>query len=355
MSSYCSYAQFNTFSAGHTTTLDYVGIGTDGLPSNGKLQINGSADIISVNNSGAFRIYDGTNFAGGVGTDAWANSGNNLDFAVYAPNNMNIYGGGQKRITILNSGNVGIGTASPASNLEVKGANTFDAPSVMRITNNTGDYGRVGLILTGRIQDANDAWNFGSLGRNAIVFAQNAANSGANIGATGDEKYSIQLEGNTNSLGFLSKLNGGAPNLVLTQSGYVGIGTTIPDAKLAVKGIIHTQEVKVDMAGWGDYVFDKGYPLKPLSSVKSYIDENHHLPEIPSEAEVIKNGVNVGEMLKLQTKKIEELTLYLIDKDKQLSEQNAKLADQQKKNDAQEARIAALEKALLKQTENQSK
>jgi hypothetical protein len=75
MFGYCSYAQFNTLSSGHTTTLDYVGIGTNSLPSNGKLQINGPVDNIAVNGSGAFRIYDGTNFAGGIGSDAWPGSG----------------------------------------------------------------------------------------------------------------------------------------------------------------------------------------------------------------------------------------------------------------------------------------
>ncbi|HTK21236.1 MAG TPA: hypothetical protein VL442_17055 [Mucilaginibacter sp.] len=126
--------------------------------------------------------------------------------------------------------------------------------------------------------------------------------------------------------------------------GNVGIGTTIPDAKLAVKGTIHTQEVKVDMSGWGDYVFDKDYSLKSLSSVKTYINQHHHLPEIPSATEIIKNGVNVGEMLKLQTKKIEELTLYLIEKDKQLSDQQQNIKSQQAQIDELREQLKSITK-----------
>jgi hypothetical protein len=75
------------------------------------------------------------------------------------------------------------------------------------------------------------------------------------------------------------------------------------------------------MTGWSDYVFNKGYQLLSLTDVKSYIDQNHHLPDVPSEAQVIKDGLNVGEMNKLLLKKVEELTLYLIEKDKQLESQ----------------------------------
>ncbi|QKJ28998.1 discoidin domain-containing protein [Mucilaginibacter mali] len=106
-------------------------------------------------------------------------------------------------------------------------------------------------------------------------------------------------------------------------NGHVGIGTTNPDELLSVKGIIHSQEVKVDLTGWSDYVLKPAYKLPALSAVKTYIDQNHHLPEIPTEEEIVKNGLNVGEMNKLLMKKVEELTLYLIEKDRQVDEQKA--------------------------------
>ncbi len=109
------------------------------------------------------------------------------------------------------------------------------------------------------------------------------------------------------------------------NSGNVGIGTTTPDSKLAVNGTIHAKEVRVDLSGWPDYVFEPTYNLKPLSEVEAYIKENKHLPEVPAASEVEKNGVQLGEMNKLLMKKLEELTLYMI-------EQNKKIEHQQKMN-----------------------
>lgn len=109
---------------------------------------------------------------------------------------------------------------------------------------------------------------------------------------------------------------------IWNSTGNVGIGTTHPDQKLTVSGIIHSSEVIVDTnMPPPDYVFDKTYDLPTLTSVKTYIDKNHHLPQIPSAAEIVKNGQSVGEMNMLLLKKVEELTLYLIEKDKQLQQQ----------------------------------
>jgi hypothetical protein len=135
----------------------------------------------------------------------------------------------------------------------------------------------------------------------------------------------------------------GTPIMRFTNSGNIGIGTINPDAKLAVNGTIHTKEVKVDLTGWPDYVFKKSYKLLSLRDIKTYIDQNQHLPEMPSEQEVFKNGINLGEMNKLLVKKVEELTLYLIKENKQNQ-------DQQTKIEQQEARIAALEQTLAKLT-----
>lgn len=106
--------------------------------------------------------------------------------------------------------------------------------------------------------------------------------------------------------------------LVITADGKIGMGTDSPDSKLTVKGNIHTQEVKVDLNGAvaPDYVFDKNYDLKPLAEVEKYIEQNKHLPEVPSGTEMDQNGVNLKEMNLLLLKKIEELTLHLIEQDK---------------------------------------
>ncbi|HNP08308.1 MAG TPA: hypothetical protein PKN99_11815, partial [Cyclobacteriaceae bacterium] len=96
------------------------------------------------------------------------------------------------------------------------------------------------------------------------------------------------------------------------NTGNIGIGIDNPQNKLDVNGTIHAREVKVDLTGWPDYVFTRDYNLQPLAEVKDYIEQNQHLPEMPSATEVETNGVMLGEMNKLLLKKVEELTLHLI-------------------------------------------
>jgi len=89
---------------------------------------------------------------------------------------------------------------------------------------------------------------------------------------------------------------------------------------LDVQGIIQAKEVKVALTGWADYVFAEGYNLSPLSEVKKHIEENKHLPGIPTEKEVVEEGVNIGEMQVLMLQKIEELTLYTIQQQELIDE-----------------------------------
>jgi hypothetical protein len=116
-------------------------------------------------------------------------------------------------------------------------------------------------------------------------------------------------------------------DLTIDADGEVGIGTTNPDQKLTVKGTIHTEEVKVDLTvPWPDYVFEKEYDLLSLSDLERFIDQYKHLPEVPSAKTVAAEGLNLKEMNLLLLKKVEELTLHLID-------QNKKIGDQQKQID----------------------
>lgn len=100
---------------------------------------------------------------------------------------------------------------------------------------------------------------------------------------------------------------------VFIQSDAANFGSTNHEMDLNVNGKIQATEVEVMINIWQDQVFENNYPLMDLNSLERFINENHHLPEIPSEEEVISNGINVGEMNALLLKKIEELTLYVID------------------------------------------
>jgi hypothetical protein len=113
--------------------------------------------------------------------------------------------------------------------------------------------------------------------------------------------------------------------MIIDKNGNIGMGTTTPDAKLAVNGIIHTKEVKVDLVGWPDYVFEKEYDLPTLEEVEKSIAKEGHLINIPSADEVAENGVLLGDMNKKLLEKVEELTLYIIQMNKELQEVKSQL------------------------------
>ncbi len=115
--------------------------------------------------------------------------------------------------------------------------------------------------------------------------------------------------------------------MVVKGNGNIGIGTTSPDAKLAVKGDIHTQEVKVDLNGSvaPDFVFEQDYKLLTLQETEKYIRANKHLPEIPSAQEMEENGLELKEMNLKLLQKVEELTLHLIRQNKEIQELKKKV------------------------------
>src|SRR5690606_19252260 len=117
-----------------------------------------------------------------------------------------------------------------------------------------------------------------------------------------------------------SNLNGDL--MTIRSSGSVGIGTSSPDAKLTVKGNIHTNEVKVDLLGAvaPDYVFENDYNLKPLNEVENYITKEKHLPNIPSAKNMEIDGILLKEFNLKLLEKIEELTLYTIQQEKKLEQ-----------------------------------
>jgi hypothetical protein len=117
---------------------------------------------------------------------------------------------------------------------------------------------------------------------------------------------------------------------IYEAAGNVGIGTTTPGSyKLAVEGTIGARKMKITQQGipWADYVFQDDYQLRSLEALDKYIQQYKHLPEVPTTKEVNENGLDVADTQALLLKKIEELTLYMIE----LKKQNEQLTNRVKK------------------------
>jgi hypothetical protein len=141
--------------------------------------------------------------------------------------------------------------------------------------------------------------------------------------------------------------------LLATTSGNVGIGTTDTKGyKLAVAGSAVAERLVVKkQSSWPDYVFDSSYQLASLYQVERYIQQNKHLPDVPSAAEVKKEGLDLGNNQAVLLKKIEELTLYIIEQNKRVENQKQQLEIQKQTNATLENRLSEIERRLS--TQNQ--
>lgn len=127
----------------------------------------------------------------------------------------------------------------------------------------------------------------------------------------------------SNQVWFRSGYNagwGGWKKIVLDSAGVVRIGTTANRAELHVNGEVYSRKVKVTQNNWPDYVFDPTYHLPSLYEVEAYIKKFKHLPDVPSAAIVETDGLDLGEGQTILLKKIEELTLYTIQQQKQIDD-----------------------------------
>ncbi|MFO7790831.1 MAG: hypothetical protein R6V32_09685 [Bacteroidales bacterium] len=180
-------------------------------------------------------------------------------------------------VMTVRDGNVGVGTNSPENRLHVER----------------------GVSATG-VHDYDKY----------AAFINNGGGSGAGLrikaGSNSDDGYPLLVQNNYDE-----------DILVVSSRGKVGIGTAEPVYKLDVCGTAHFNKVIVE-SGWCDYVFEEEYDLMPLETLDAFVKANKHLPGIPTEAEVLENGVDLGEMNKKLLEKVEELSLYIIEQEKRI-------------------------------------
>ncbi|MEN8225152.1 MAG: hypothetical protein ABFS05_07295 [Bacteroidota bacterium] len=246
-------------------------------------------------------------------------------------------------------GNVGIGTSNPVAQLEL--ADVYEAGGMNLKIGNDAYLSDVDLLHTLGIFSMNDPekgaiklggrgpllhgdeWKLGIGTRSPATTLEvykdltYGGTVGLNISNNENTRWFIGMSAKQSYLkdlliGSFDDLSSGYSSfLVLKQDGTVGIGTNETHAyKLAVNGAILTEEVTVKVSeNWPDYVFNDDYELLPLHQLENYIDCHGHLPEVPKDSEVLEDGLNLGDMERLLLKKVEELTLYIIEQENRIN------------------------------------
>lgn len=300
--------------------------------------------------------------------------------------------------TLPTSGNVGIGTTSPAERLTVNGSARIDSTltvkdsmivdrdahirSDLQVDGNTTLEGDLLLKL---LRDS-------TLADNGVLLIDPTGK----VKNGGDLKSLVYLPVVEQAMPCATDMNGGyiqtAPfwqassnpqkmfliNTPCSPDPRLGVGVK-PDSKLHVRlikdselhplvidklvsnnpnvdpyklmqldhtGLLYAREVKVNLDNWSDYVFDEKYPLMPLNELQQFIQKNNHLPNVPSAGEMTESGLNLAKTGIMFMEKIEELTLYILQINERVKMQEQLLQQQQETIRLQQELIQKLEQPV---------
>ena len=291
------------------STTQNVGIGTTTpifkLDVNGDIRVKniimpvGSQLTPALGHIFQYADLDMGHYALGWMNDPWHEGGSTLWQSGFG--GIKFFTEGKYRMGINRAGNIGIGTENPTQKLEVNGnikTNNLILPSGGRVTMQLSD------VFTYQEQ---------KIGHYALAWMSDSWSAGSNT---------LWQSG----FGGIKFFTEGKYRMGIDRAGNVGVGTENPTQKLDVNGnikgtnfyangTVFANEVKVEATKWSDFVFDKEYKLLPLEEVKAHIEEYKHLPDVPSEKQVLEEGIDVAEMQAKLLQKIEELTLYVIQQD----------------------------------------
>jgi hypothetical protein len=294
---------------------------------NGRVRINNASTVTDAYTS--LRL-NGPNYAAGLelgffGNNnnqggAWTyNTGNAGGYLVNLNNAPLVLGTSNVgRIFIAGNGNIGTGTTAPLAGLHVSNFHTLnDGTKVAALLGDAYDkWTYFGSTFGGRIRGSSEGYLF---------IESNPVGSDKNLYL------------NTNTNGNILMVNGGG-NVLIGKASQVNTAY-----KLDVNGGVRANSVVVNTTG-ADFVFAKNYRLRPLAEVESFIQANHHLPEIAPAAQMQAEGVSLGELQTQLLQKIEELTLYVIEQKKESDEIKGQLQLMKRENEELKRELNALKK-----------
>ncbi|WP_343701499.1 hypothetical protein [Chitinophaga sp.] len=258
----------------------------------------------------------------------------------------------QKFKSHMNISRVGINNPTPVGRLDVNGNMRANSALVMlgpgSYENNNFDDGanmKRGLYIDNSVSTS---WEFLSLrnvnGEHFRINGNGYTGLGINPGyrlhlmqkdgsfAEGIGLTNGSITWNILSDGYGARLlvcqNGDPSKGMSLLNGNMGVGMDAPAGyRLAVNGTAVAKKVKVTETPWADFVFEPDYDLRPLPELEQYVQKNRHLPGIPTVHEVEREGIDLGEINAKLLQKIEELTLYLIEQNKEMKQMKQELAE----------------------------